>query len=140
MFKMLSQWWMGLLYSVMGQWVVDCVEPPNSKREVVMRHVEGNHGLIIFCEEIRYKVVFKKWWIRNVTYTTYKYTAVCTGVSPVRMRKATEESVYFPEMFTSVFNRSNSKKHMLNVFVKVIVTRMRHIIEKEETQIDSSSF
>lgn len=139
MFAKLSQWWMGLLYSIMGKWVVECLETPRARREIVMQHSEGDHGLIIFCEELYYEIQYRSWWIPNIRYTTYKFTAVCTGQSPDRMKQATEEPVVFPEMFTSVFNRSNSKKHMLNVFVKVIVYRMKDLIQSEDP-VDSSTF
>lgn len=139
MFRKLSQWWLGLLYTFMGQWVVDCLEPPQSKREIVLQHTEDDHGLIVFCEEIHYEIQFRRWWVPNVRYSMYKFTALCTGQSPERMRKATHESAHFPMMMGSVFTRANNRKHMLNVFVKLIVTRMRTIIETEESH-DSSSF
>lgn len=93
--------------------------------------------LSIYVQEIRYKVVFKRWYIRNKHFVLYKFSTYCSDDVSQKLREATSSDVYFPDIQFRSFSRLQNKRFLFNAYLDVILERLKRINEIDSGYADT---
>lgn len=86
--------------------------------------------LYIYCNELKYKLKYKRWWVPNKKITIYHVFSVITNNDNEEIIKNFRDKVIY---ITNIYPRSgpveNRKKAAINAFIDIIGYQMKSIIE-----------
>lgn len=119
--------WRRMVFLLMGRWVMQCLEPPHTGREILTEIRTKDHYMVVYCEVIIYKMSFRRWWITDKSFRVYKVSSVCDGDGHDKLRQVTSESVYLPELPSWSLDSKSHRTQLINVYIDVIISRLKKL-------------
>lgn len=125
--------WYHFIYLLVGNWFITIRSNTNDLRELLLCVSYNKQWYYFYCEEIRYDMTFKRWYIPDRFFKIYRYSSECIFTDHKerteqehKVLKSTNLVVYFPDINFFLFNITNRKRHLLNAYIDLLINEIKH--------------
>lgn len=121
-----------LLASLMTYWVEKVKGPrttaevvvPRTRSEGLTGHSVSGYEISIHCQERRYKVCYKRWWVSNDEFRMYHVYATLSNDSPDRLKEACKLDLAFPPLLGLWSSAKKQREAAIAAYLDVLIARL----------------
>lgn len=129
--KLLNLWYK-LVYFLIGSWFINIHEIDTEAKELLLCVSNNNQWHYFYCEEIKYDMKFKRWFIPDRFLRIYRYSSDCIitqkqaySQQEQKVLQSSKLIVYFPDIKFFLFNKSNRKRNLLNAYIDLLIREIK---------------
>lgn len=121
-----------LLASLMAYWVERIKGPRTTEEVVVPRtrsegltgHSVSGYEISIHCQERRYKIRYKRWWMASDEFRLFNVFATVTGDAPDRLKEACKLEMTLPVLLSSLAATEKQREAVINAYLDILIARL----------------
>lgn len=120
------------LASLMTYWVervkgprtIEEVVVPRTRSEGLTGHSVSGYEINIHCQERRYKVRYKRWWMASDEFRLYHVFATYSNDCPDRLKEACKLETTMPVLLNSYAAAAKQKEAAINAYLDILIARL----------------
>lgn len=117
------------LLAVLIEWVKgprtteEVVTPRTRSDQLIGRSISG-FEIKIHCQERRYRVRYRHWYIPNKEIKLYHVYATTSDDSPKRLKEACMLELTFPGLISEPTREQKQKESVIAAYLDILITRL----------------